>query len=522
MKEPKTPVVLVVCNDYGELAFALYLLANQSFASNTTLMLPPRLYAQNADALPGRTLAYHSLDDVRKTLDESEPGVLGLFSGYLLPIHRLCTSDGLGSLLNAMQAKGWTSFTSDPFLGLLEDVDPAELVTFKATKFSALLKVFSMFKKAQLAAEAQVDQSIRSLSEMHRLLKGALHVYPCGESPIETDDDFGARLHFHNPAIFTPTEEPLASPSSPAEREQQRWLFVLGEQDYEVQEEKYRQRLNGISRKFRKILLRKLHETLEAGRLPTLIAPAKVIAALRKHSPAADNMELLPNCEYSQFQSLLKDAEYVFYWNAVSFSCILRTLTDKPWFTFDDGHLLRGMNTDYAERISQWFYRGDSPPRLDIEAPLSRDALLQATQQYLKSAWRIRQGLLASPEPQSLFSALDPERALQEASALLEALDIVELLGEIVSANALDGSFVVDAALLTYPKSGFKEAIKRVLDRGVTHQTDFARSVAPTLAFFQRGVGPGKLTLDSPRPNNLPWRTVVETEMRQINEIVAS
>lgn len=525
MKDSNTPIVLVICNDYGELAFALYLLANQPFAQNTTLMLPPRLYEKNPDALPGRTQVYHSLGDVQAELEKSEPGILGLFSGYLLPIHRLCTSDELAGLLGAQQKQGWTCFTSDPFLGLLDDVEPAKLVTFKAPRFSVIQRLFAVFKNAQLAAEAHVAQSLQALTEMRSLLQGMLHVYPCGETPKVTDASFGARLHFHNPAFFVQPDQDSAAPDQAPEPDtqpaQQRWLFVLGDQDYEVQEDKYRQRLNGISRRFRQILLNKLHETLEAGRMPTLIAPAKVIDAVRKYSPTADNMELLPHCEYSHFQTLLRDAEYVFYWNAVSFSCILRTLTGKPWFTFDDGHLLRGMNADYAQRISDWFYRGDNPPRLDINTTLTCDALLTANQGYLKSSWRIRQGLLGSPEPQSLFSALDPSQAVQEAMVLVEAVEVVEMLGEIVSANALDGSFVVDAALLSYPKAGFSDAVQRVLERGTREQAAFARSAAPTLAFFQPGVGPVQQALESTGPQGKPWRVVVEAEMRQINQIMA-
>ena len=122
-------------------------------------------------------------------------------------------------------------------------------------------------------------------------------------------------------------------------------------------------------------------------------------------------MELLGHCDYVQFKSLLIDAEYVFYWNAVSFSCILRTLTGKPWFTFDEGHLLRGMNAAYANRIFDWFYRGGKPPYLDISSTLSSEVLQNATEQYMTSAQKIQQGLLDSPNPQAIMSALVTQRS---------------------------------------------------------------------------------------------------------------
>ncbi len=513
MADSDKPLVLVVCNDYGELAFALYLLAGQPFAANTTLLLPPRLYAKNSGVLPGRTFEYHSLDDVRAQVGKLEPGILGLFSGYLLPIHNLCSTEDLESLLGSTRAQGWKCFTSDPFLGLLDEVEPDELVKFMAPKYSIFWSLFSRIVKMRIAAEAQVAESKLELGAMHRMLQGVLHVYPCGESPKETDQDYGARLHFHNPAIFLQSGHAPAATTPSTRLEQQRWLFVLGNEDYAVQEAKYGRALRESSRKFRIVLLRKLHETLEAGRVPTLIAPASVVDAVRKHSHAADAMELLPHCEYSRFQSLLRDAEYVFYWNAVSFSCILRTLTDKPWFTFDDGHLLRGMNDAYARRIHEWFYRGDEPPRLDINSTLTIDALQQAKKRNMISSWRVRHGLLSSPTPEALFSALEPEQVMREANALVEAFAMVQRLGGIVSANGLDGSFVVDTELLDYPKSDIQGAITLLLERGAAEQSEFARLSAPTLAFFQPGVGAKRQPIDSPGPDGEPWRAAVEADM---------
>jgi hypothetical protein len=529
MTESNTPLVLVVCNDYGELALAMYLLDQQSFAQNTTLMLPPGLHAKNPDVLPGRTFVYHSLDDIRKEMESRTPGILGLFSGYLLPIHRLCAPDELGSLLSSTQAQGWKSFTSDPFLGLLEDVGPSELVKINLPKWSIIWSIYAAIGNKRLAAERlaaeqQVAGSMLLLTEMRRVLKGMLHVYPCGESSTETERSSGPRLHFHNSAFLS---QPKQDPSAPMPKEalgQQRWLFVLGDQDYAVQEEKYGQTIwakGAISRKFREVLLLKLHDTLEAGRVPTLVAPAKVIDSVRKHSPAADSMKLLVHCDYPHFQSLLREAEYVFYWNAVSFTCIQRTLTGKPWFTFDDGHLLKGMSADYASRITEWFYRGGVPPRLDVSITLTCDMLQQANEQYLKSAWRVRQGLLDSPAPRSLFSALDPDARRPDPEAqksVSELFEILQQLGEIVAANELDGNFVVDTALLPYPKSDIRDAVTLLLDREIGDEAAFARSAVLTLAFFQPGVGEGRHAIDTTGPDGEPWRTAVEADMLAIIE----
>ncbi|MFK7974598.1 MAG: hypothetical protein AB8C02_00590 [Halioglobus sp.] len=512
MTDSSTPIVLVVCNDYGELAFALYLLANQSLAKNATLMLPPRLHEKNPNALPGRTRVYHSVDDIHQQVDSSAPGILGLFSGYLLPIHRLLSTQALESLLQSSQSQGWRCITSDPFLGLLDDVEPSELVTISTPKLPAFLSFFKAIKKVQLAAESQVVESVAALNAMQDCLQGTLHVYPCGDSPGKTDSQFGKRLHFRNPDVFSPGQNAPYQPTPEATGKKRRWLFVLGNEDHKVQERQYGNKTEGVSRKFRTILLSKLHETLKSGSWPILIAPPDVIEAVAKHSPVADSMELLPNCEYAKFQSLLGEAEYVFYWNAVSFSCILRTVADKPWFTFDDGHLLRGMNTDYAKRISNWFYRGEDPPRLDIKDTLSGDMLTKATGRYLQSAWRIRQGLLGLAEPEALHVALEANAAIQDA------FEIVQLLCEIVADNKIDGSAVVDVALLSFPKRGMKDAARLLAAKGTAEQADVARSAAPKLSFFQHGIGPCKLALDTKGPEGTTWRTTVESEMSIIKK----
>ncbi len=398
MPDSNTPIMLVICNDYGELAFALYLLEGQAFAENTTLMLPPRLYANNPDVLPGRTFLYHSLDDVRNKMDNQKPGILGLFSGYLLPVHRLCETDALDSLLRSTQAIGWKSFTTDPFFGLLDDIEPGNLVRFKWSLGSIL--------RVSEAMERKRDR--RLFSELQLLLEGILHVYPCGESAAAGEPGFGKRLHFHNNAFASQPVGDKSMFTHEADHDSQRWLFVLGDLDYSIQLGKY-------GHKFPLILTCKLHDTLEAGRVPTVIAPIQLIEEVRKHSPVAHAMELVGHCEYSQFQSLLLDAEYVFYWNAASFSCIPRTLSGKPWFTFDDGHLLKGLSADYAKRLFEWFYRDEQPPYLDIGNTLSSEAMQDAMQQYLPSAQRIRQGLLASSNPQDLLSAMDIQRPLLNA-----------------------------------------------------------------------------------------------------------
>ncbi len=397
MPESKQPILFVVCNDYGELALAMYLLQGQPFAERTTLMLPPRLFASNSDILSGRTIAYHTADDIQQQIQERDPGFLGLLSGYLLPIHRLCDTDKLCAVLHSAKAAGWKTFTSDPFVGLLDETDPSKIVTLQSPRWSLIWSIFAAIERKRLS---------HLLTEMHTALNETPHVYPVGGMSSYSERNHEKRLFFHNPAFAAQNGQalPALSDGVLVAPEAQRWLFVLGDQDFVVQDTIYG------NRKFRKLLIHKLHETLQAGCIPTLIACEKVITWIRQYTPLADKMELMSRCDYPKFVSLLHVAEYVFYWNATSFSCILRTLMGKPWFTFDDGHLLRGMNAEYGSRVSEWFYRGQEPPRLKFDDDMTSVKLFQATLQFYESAGRIRQGLLASHDPQSLFAALEPGR----------------------------------------------------------------------------------------------------------------
>ncbi len=496
MADVDTPLVFVICNDYGELALAMYLLEQQPFAQNVTLMLPPQLHAKNPDVLPGRTLVYHSLNDVQRHMLESDGGILGLFSGYLLPNHRLCDTDHLEAFLQWADRNDWNTFTSDPFLGLLDSVDPADLVTLKSPGWNIIW---------YLAAQTARKRVSSLLADTHDVLGDMLHVYPVGDTPNEMDTGFDKRLHIHNDALASLAEIDTETNTS---GKPSRWLFVLGDQDYTVQLGKY----GRFSRKFPNLLMSKLHETLEAGRLPTLVAPTRVIDMVRKRSPAADSIDLLSHCDYHTFQRLLAESQYVFYWNAVSFTCIQRTLTGRPWFTFDDGHLLRGMNSDYNNRITEWFYREAKPPYLDIRKELTTEGLQQSRMAYMKNAWQIRDGLLSTHDAAFLLEAWEP----LARKTVTEIFDIVIELGEVVARAGLDGNTVVDESLLSHPKSVIRTAANRLLERDIGDEFEYVCSSVMTLPFFQPGLGEARLTLDAPGPEGKPWRETVQAELIEL------
>lgn len=397
-------LLFVVCNDYGELSLAMYLLAGQEFARRTTLMLPPRLADANPDVLPGRTLAYHSAADVLREMEARRPGVLGLFSGQLLLVEDLFAGDALRGLLQSARERDARVFSSDPFFALLDEHEPDRLVDIRARRQRAFyLRLFDV-----VLGRVAKRKLARQLSQAQELLHGVPCVYPVDPAPADGAPARAPRLrlHFHNPAFASaagdaaPAAADAGAAPEGAPRPARQWLFVLGDLDYGVQSWAY-----GRSR-FHRTLVHKLHETLRASREPVLIAPPAVIESVRRLSPVAGSMRLSTHCDFGSFLALLREAEYVFYWNAVSFSGLLRFVLGLPWFTFDDGHLMRILAAPYAERITQWYYRGGPPPRLDAGAALTAEALQQANTDYQHALGRIRWSLAACPSPEEMIATL--------------------------------------------------------------------------------------------------------------------
>ena len=59
---------------------------------------------------------------------------------------------------------------------------------------------------------------------------------------------------------------------------------------------------------------------------------------MRERLPETDEVTLLSFCPYDRYMPMLRAAEYVFYWNAMSLSSIVRSVNEQPLFFFDRGH----------------------------------------------------------------------------------------------------------------------------------------------------------------------------------------
>src|SRR5581483_7723127 len=128
------------------------------------------------------------------------------------------------------------------------------------------------------------------------------------------------------------------------------WLFILGGPDCDIQ-------LAYHGDAFVDIVSGKLVETLTAGRHPILIGPKEFVDKLIPRMPTAEGIDILSQCPFTQFYSLLLSAEHAFYWNLVSHSLLIRLYNQLPIVQFDPGHLLRSAPAIH-DRIVRWYYQG--------------------------------------------------------------------------------------------------------------------------------------------------------------------
>ena len=93
-----------------------------------------------------------------------------------------------------------------------------------------------------------------------------------------------------------------------------------------------------------------------------------------------------------------------------------------------------------------------------------------------------------------------------------EAAKILEAYGATLGSASADGSALIDASRLPYPKDRIRAAILLLIGGLGSDERAGLKNAMLTLAYFQPGVGEG-LTLDAVREDETPWREVVEAEM---------
>jgi hypothetical protein len=386
--DPAPKVLCILDNDFGDLGFAMYFLEGQPFADSTTLLLPPRLADRDDGQLPVATRRFSSADDIVRVVDEEKPAVVLLLSGYMLAIHGLVRRAELPRLVKHLCAR-CRVVTSDPFLGLASEGN-------LAGTFGISLPDKSV--GARLLEVGYTFTLLRHLRTARAALEQLPHLYQF--RPSGTPDRKGVtgpeRISFYNPELVKANGGGGTDQASDGPRE---WLFIVGSSDWGLQ-----RRLHG-SERFADLIADKLEETVDAGRTPVLVAPAQLLDDVRPRVSRSDRMRLLSFLGYSSFDALMRTAEYVFYWNIISYSSLLRVVHDRPFFLFHQGHLVHNVK-GLRERVRAWYYRGWEPVMLDQTKRLDRDRLGELAEDFREASSRIRTELAHAPAPAAVLAKL--------------------------------------------------------------------------------------------------------------------
>ncbi len=372
----RAKLLFVLSNDHGELSNAMYLVAGSTFEA--VFLLPERLYAINAGALPGRTVRYRSAQDVLDRVDQEDPDIVFLFSGYLYAINNLFDPGSVEGLVSELRSRRRRIVTSDPFLGIQAAMD--------GSTFSDRHP-----RKAWLTEH---------FGRLYGMFKDLPHLYL-----VRADGFPGIEgISFFNPRILVQAADLPECRRGLAERlgidsSRPRWLFVLSLEDY-VGQATVRGR--GV---FDDLLARTLRETSQAGRQPLLVAPEACIASLQKRYPPIPGLVCLPFCGYDTFRLLLFEAEHAFYWNIFSNSIPLRVLNHRPVFFFDTGHLVAAVPPLFS-RGMEHYYAGCSLPYLDQRSVLAPQMVAGLAARQDGGLEPARERFRESPTPEQMVAKI--------------------------------------------------------------------------------------------------------------------
>ena len=113
----KTTLLFLISRDFGELSNAVSFVQGYEFSS--IFLLPQRLFKVNQDSLPGLIHSYSSIENIIQIIEQENPDIIFLFSGYLYVINQIFSLETLVELINYLKNKAHKVVTSDPFLGAL-------------------------------------------------------------------------------------------------------------------------------------------------------------------------------------------------------------------------------------------------------------------------------------------------------------------------------------------------------------------------------------------------------------------
>lgn len=392
-------------NDYGELCLAMYFLQGREMMNASTLLLPPRLFAKNKDTLPVKTAEYASIEDVVDIVNATDPDIVFLFSGYILPLHEIISHEAIAMLMQLLSRKNCKVVTSDPFFGIFSSMDTDSAPALEALRIfeTEILEDQSWYYR--LSMTFGNSEILKKFNTVSQILKDTTHLYFTRPDPLDDSIQVSTdTLLFFNPSLISDSSKAAESEGEPSADtastvDEKHWLFIIGSVDYDLQTAYYSEDV------FIGLLEKLLLQTLQAGRRAIFVAPNECVTKLASRAPVASRKDLLTFCSYENFNSLLLEAEYVFYWNLASYSTYLRVINGLPIFMFDEGHLERHVKPMH-DRLIHWFYQNWTPPFLNQHEALDTGVLAELSKDCKQDTLRVLENLKALPSPEQVIEKL--------------------------------------------------------------------------------------------------------------------
>lgn len=331
-KSPK--LMLIIGGAFGELFHAMYFI--MGWQSDAVFALVSSLITNNHDCLPGKTYEYRDYADLIGPIENENPDLVILFSGYVPPNGSMKDLEGLSHLIDFLVNGKIRFVTTDCFLGL--------------SNFTSTLNK----KRSEFVSEY--------VTRAKSILKDAPHLYFThpGKQTTETLAFYNPHIHDYATSAYSYKHTSVWNITI----KDKYWLFILGDADYVIQVDKY-----GSAERFHNMLSKKMNEASRQGRRAVLIGSPRCIEAMKTREPDDDRHIYLNYVGYNYYMEALFGAEYVFYWNAFSASVYFRLLNALPVFFFDHGHVAY-LDSRLLEKGIHQYYCDISLVFLSMEDPL--------------------------------------------------------------------------------------------------------------------------------------------------------
>jgi hypothetical protein len=374
MKSSRKPTILIiVSNDFGELAYAYDFIYPLIDSYRIEIALPQHIYIHNHNKLGLKCHQYTSGNDIQNIYIRKQPEIVFFFSAFLLVPNNIFTIKSFKTFIRQLNLDKKTIISSDPFLGMLGSfyLSDIKLDVIKPTG-NKLIKFFIRYLTWQ------------RFRKIYRIMEGIHCIVPFGLEQMENKSNYHA--YFNN----TPVQYNTVPQCN-------YWAFVISELDYHIQKSHHKQE------KFIELLSKKLQETQKLGYLSMLIAPIELIDKIK---PLASRTQFIHRCNILEHKALIYNADRVFYWNMISHSVYHRLTHYKSLYFFDRGHTYQLFPRLHQKAMS-CYYHNNEPSLIHFDKPLDIEILNKNTEKLYKGLGDSITKLRSLPTSEELIQKLE-------------------------------------------------------------------------------------------------------------------